>query len=95
MPKRVVEEFVNPSVYWKYDGPFTVRVIAGAIKSVRNMLPPKASMKGDTFSVNAVVESSTTGITVITKAGAFVIAFAHIIEIRNMVGGPLWIHPKH
>ena len=94
MPKKVVEIFVNPEVFWKYDGLFTVRVSAGAIKNVRNMLPPKASMKDARFSINARVESSKTGITVITKNGAFTILFSQIIEIRNMIGGPLWIQPK-
>lgn len=90
----VDKQFINPVCHWKYDGQFTVRVLADAIKSVRGMLPPKASMKGDTFSINATVESSTTGITVITKNGAFVIAYTKVIEIRNMVKGPLWIQPK-
>ena len=94
MPKKVVEDFINPTVPWKYEGLFTVRVFTDAITGVRDMLPPKAFMKGDTLAINAKVESSTTGITVITKKGAFVITYAQIIEIRNMIKGPLWIQPK-
>lgn len=93
--KEVTAVFQNPTVPWKYDGTFTVKVLADRMKAVRAMLPDKASMKGDTFCINATVESTPSSIRVEWRKGCvFEVRFKDTLEVRNMIGGPLWIKPK-
>ena len=84
------QAFQNPTAQWTYDGPFTIEVITSSAERVRAMLPPRGSMKGNTLSITAKVESEKDGVRVNSKGCTFVIPFKEIVEIRCRRNLMLW-----